>query len=140
MGKTLKDLVLALLNATLILVALCLFLGWQLTRTVDGLVDTATDNLQVLTPLRDEIGQMTGEVQGLRADLASLRAGVDDPELLNRLQSQITAIDTRVQAMTTQLQGLAGKPQEMLNAAIEQAGATAAQSVNQIRGCVPPAS
>ena len=38
MAKTLKDLALALLNATLLLIALCLFLAWQVASKVDGMI------------------------------------------------------------------------------------------------------
>ena len=64
MGKVLKDLALALVNATLILVAVCLFLAWQLSRTVEGLLANAAGQLQVVEPLRARMAETRAELAG----------------------------------------------------------------------------
>ncbi|WP_419739871.1 hypothetical protein [Ruegeria sp.] len=73
MAKTLKDLLLALLNATLILVALCLFLGWKLASTVEDVTSGLSEKLQVVAPLRDEAQGIREQLSGLRSDLARIQ-------------------------------------------------------------------
>ena len=61
MIKTLKDLALALLNATLLLIALCLFLAWLVSSRVDGMLATFASNLELVGPLREDVQAMTAE-------------------------------------------------------------------------------
>jgi len=71
--RALRNLGLALLNATLALVALCLWLGWELASTVKSITSDFSANLVSIDPVRDEIRDQTGELAALRADIATAR-------------------------------------------------------------------
>ncbi|WP_425045467.1 hypothetical protein [Primorskyibacter sp. S87] len=139
MAKTLKDLFLALLNATLILIALCLFLAWRAADTLDDLTATFAQNLQVAKPLTDEVAAMRTEVAGLREELAQLAAQGGDisAEALNRLNSRLSLVNGRMADVQTRVQGLAQAPEQMVDRAVETTGAEFARRVSEIRGCGP---
>lgn len=137
MAKTLKDLALALLNATLILVAVCLFLGWKLSSTVNGVLTDFASNIQIVGPMRDDVQTMTAEVSALRGDLASLKSGEYSPEILSRVQTRMDHVEARMDKMGQRLGDLTALPQTMLDQSIEKLGNEAAHAVNDIRGCVP---
>ncbi|MFC3614932.1 hypothetical protein ACFORG_14270 [Lutimaribacter marinistellae] len=140
MGKVIKDLLLALLNATLILVAVCLFLGWKLMSTVDGVVATAASNLELLRPLREEVGGMRDDVQGLRQDLAALVEGADglSSAAAQRLSARAEALEARLDAVGTRLSDTLGSPEELIDHTIETAADRAARSIADLRGCTLP--
>src|SRR6056297_561264 len=74
LGRSFGNLVLALLNATLIIAALCLWLAWgalAAAERVSGQIEAAA---QTVLPLRTEIVSLTEEIAAMRADLADLRA------------------------------------------------------------------
>ena len=73
MGKTLKDLFLALLNATLILVALCLFLFLMAANKANSLTETFAEHLQIVGPLQESVQTTGTEIAALRSDLAELK-------------------------------------------------------------------
>lgn len=73
LGRALRNLGLAHLNAALILVALCHWLGWQLASTVKSITSDFAANLVSIDPMRDEIRDLTGELAALRADIATAR-------------------------------------------------------------------
>ncbi|WP_146345104.1 hypothetical protein [Falsiphaeobacter marinintestinus] len=138
MAKTLKDLALALLNATLILVAVCLFLGWKLSSTVDGVLTGFASKIQIVGPMRDDVKMMTAELSALRSDLASLNTGDLSPEIMSRVQTRIDQVGVRMDKMGGRLDEITALPQTMLDQSIRTLGNEAAHTVNDIRGCVPP--
>ena len=145
MGKTLKDLLLALLNATLILVALCLFLGWQLMATVDGITSGFAEKIQIVAPLRDEVKTVRDEITGLRSDLSAIQAkdAIADTEVaqtvsetlaeLEQLQAQLRAAQDKIAQITE-------SPDGLINTAIETTADTIADRIIAIRGCNPDGS
>lgn len=139
MLKVLKDLALALLNATLILVALCLFLAWKTASTLDGLTETFAQNLQIVAPLRSDVQNMKEELSGLRQDLASLasQGGETGQIVLQRVQERVAAMDARVTEVQTRIQTLVDTPEILLDRAIETSADAFARSVSEIRGCQP---
>lgn len=101
----LRDLALAMLNATLILIVLCLFLGLRLTDRLEDVRTELTSRLAVFAPLRADLQQMTGEIAGLRSDLSDLRqtgelAGTPAAQALN---ARIGALETRLEEISTGL-------------------------------------
>lgn len=139
MFKVLKDLALALLNATLILIALCLFLAWKTASTMDGLTETFAQNLQIVAPLRGDVQSMKEELSGLRQDLATLasQGGETSQVVLQRVQERVAAMDTRVTEVQSRIQSLADTPEVLLNQVIETSADAFARSVSEIRGCQP---
>lgn len=139
MTKTLKDLALALLNATLILIALCLFLAWQTTAAVDAVTENFALTLQRVTPLRDEVKATREEVIGLRQDIANLKSSGSEfnsaaaQGILNRL----TVIEAKVEAAQKNITSLADAPEQLIDYSIETAADQVARSISDIRGCTP---
>lgn len=88
-GSRLKQLGLALLNATLMLVALVLLLAVVLVWQLRGL---ATD-------LRTDLVAMQGQVQAARTEAREALAALDDPERAGAAREDLRALVTRLEAM-----------------------------------------
>jgi hypothetical protein len=133
--RVLADLGLALLNATLILVALCLFLAWQTARQMNDLAGTFAQNLIEVEPLRDELRQTRAEIGGLRDDLAGL--GSAGGALSDSAEAGIAALQTRVDGMVGRLDALAGAPERLTAMAVTQITDGMARTITRFSGCVP---
>ncbi len=142
MAKTLKDLLLALLNATLILVALCLFLGWKLASTVDGVTTNLSEKLQVVAPLREEAQGIRGELAALRDELALLQTDGDlidgiNEQRVTTVLDKLDALETKLQTVQTRFADLADSPDMLVDQAVESAADAVADRFVTIRGCGP---
>lgn len=139
MGKTLKDLFLALLNATLILVALCLFLLLMVVNKANSLTETFAEHLQIVAPLQESVQTTGAEIAALRADLAELKdqSGDVSSATMTRIQGRMETMEARLNDMQGSLEDLRGAPERLLNQAIEKAGDQAVNTATRIRGCVP---
>lgn len=139
MAKTLKDLFLAALNATLILIALCLVLLILLVTKADSLTATFARHLNVVSPLRDSIQETGAEISGLRGDLAAMRGQADAASLavLTSLQGRVSVMETRMQDMQSSVTTLADAPQRLLDHAIQEAADQAVTSAARLRNCTP---
>lgn len=142
MAKTLKDLLLALLNATLILLALCLFLGWKLAQSVENIRAGFAENLQVVAPLKDQAQGIRGELAALRSDLDAIRSngGVADSATAQKLNATLQRLDGLEDRMATaqeRLAGLAEKPEDLIDFAITTTADTVTDRVLMVRGCEP---
>lgn len=139
MAKTLKDLVLALLNATLILVALCLFLGWKLAQSVENIQDRVSESLAVVEPLREQAQGLHADLGGLRDELAEIRAqGQGDPEIRQKLLLALTRLDqvqSNLDSAQTRLGDLAENPQLLVDYAIRTAVDATSERLLVLRGC-----
>ncbi len=140
MGKTVKDLFLALLNATLILIALCLVLALMVFNRANSLAESFADNLQIVTPLQESVRNTGAEVAALRSDLAGLKeqSGDVSSATMARVEDRIETMEARLDEMMATLTELRGTPQRLLDQAIEKAGDQAVLTAGRIRGCVPP--
>ncbi len=142
MAKTLKDLLLALLNATLILIALCLFLGWKLASTVEDVTSGLSEKLQVVAPLRDEAQGIREQLSGLRSDLARIQEDglVSNTVVSLRMSNtldKLETIETKLQTVQTRFAELAESPDQLIEHAIETSADVAADRIIAIRGCGP---
>lgn len=142
MLNTLKNLALALLNATLILVALCLFLAYKVSQSANEVVASFAESLVTVEPLKEEVAATRAEIVGLRADLAELRAqpGIAGTDTAARIDARMTAIQTRLDGMRDRMQALAQTPYDLADHAIEKAGAELSTRAMEIRGCGTPTS
>lgn len=140
LGRTVWNLVLALLNATLILVAVCLFLGWKVAETTNGMVAGVADRLAEFTPVRDELRALSGDIGALRDDLAAAQAGADDRRAAAyaRMSGEIDAVSARLDAVLGQAEALVAAPEELIDQAVAAAGAEARQTVQAFGVCVAP--
>lgn len=144
--RTLGNLALAMLNATLILVALCLFLALRLAGTVEDVATSFAQNLVSFEPLREDVRAMTTEIAGLRADLAEVRTatGAAGTEAAALVQARLEAMDDRVAALQArlgaplaQLEGAELDAAALMDHAIETAAREFATAVASLAGCVP---
>ncbi|MFY2824824.1 hypothetical protein [Ruegeria sp. MALMAid1280] len=142
MAKTLKDLLIALLNATLILVALCLFLGWKLASTVESITTVFEEKLEIVAPLKDEIRGVRGELAALRSDLTKLQAdgAVTDIAEKVRLSTALVTLDNleaRMQDSQARITEITEAPDTLISTAIEKSADVVADRIIAVRGCVP---
>lgn len=72
-GRKVGGLLLAFLNATLILAALCLWLAWGALSSAEGVAAQIGEAAETVLPLRAEIVTLTGEIAATREELATLR-------------------------------------------------------------------
>ncbi len=139
MLRVLKDLFFALLNATLILIALCLFLAWQLSNRVHDLTAAFASNLQIVEPLQQEMQDTRTELAGLRADLATLRdqSGEVSSAALQRVETRVDALESRVDGVLTQAESVVSDPSDLIDHAIQSGANELVESLGRMRGCVP---
>ncbi|MCG7521238.1 hypothetical protein [Ruegeria sp. Ofav3-42] len=142
MAKTLKDLLLALLNATLILVALCLFLGWKLASTVGDITGTFAEKVQIVAPLKEEVQGVRGELTALRSDLSSLQLGETaansvTAQKISESLAKLDGLEANLQATQTRISEITESPDQLINAAIENSADIIADRIIAIRGCEP---
>lgn len=137
LGRTLGQLALALLNATLILVALCLFLAWRVVSAADDVAANVAQSVIELSPIREEMQGLTSEVADLRTDLAALR---DAPgaTLTPELTARVERLDARVAQMDTRIAEIGDGADALVESAIAQAGEEARGVVETVLRCVPP--
>ncbi|WP_170414204.1 hypothetical protein [Ruegeria atlantica] len=142
MAKTLKDLLLALLNATLILIALCLFLGWKLAATVDDVTTKFAEKVQIVAPLKEDVQGVRGELTALRSDLSSLQLDgttVDSAtaQKLSKALEKLDDLESNLQAAQTKIAELTESPEQLINTTLENSADLVADRVISIRGCEP---
>ncbi len=142
MAKTLKDLLLALLNATLILLALCLFLGWKLAQSVDDIRTGFAENLQVVAPLRDQAQGIRGELTALRSELATISTQSDAldraaRQRLNATLQRLDGLEGKLEGTQARLSGLIENPEDLIDHAITTSVDNVTNSLLALRGCQP---
>ncbi|MDX1742598.1 MAG: hypothetical protein R3186_03240 [Ruegeria sp.] len=142
MAKTFKDLLLALLNATLILVALCLFLGWRLATTVEDITTVFSEKVQIVAPLKDEIRGIRGEIAALRSDLTNIQASGTVTDIAEKLRistalATLDNMEARMQDSQARIAEITESPQALINSAIEKSADVVADRIIAVRGCVP---
>jgi hypothetical protein len=140
MLKIIKDIAVAMINATLILILLCLFMAWRVSSTANDLAASFASNIEVLKPVRGSVEDMTAELAALRDDLQTLRT---QGGTLNAAVTQ--RIDTRLDALQTQLVGVSGTlepylqdPAILIDKGFQSAANHAVSAFADMRGCVPP--
>lgn len=142
LGTTLKNLFLALLNATLILMALCLFLAWQTFQSFNDISATFADQLVSLTPLREDIQALTAEGKILNEELRELRtaARTGTANVSPLLEARIVALDDKLTGLSDRANGVLDAPEELIFEGIDQGARALTQSINDILGCTRPPS
>ncbi len=140
--KVIKDLLIAMINATLILVALCLFLLWQISGTAERVVAEFAQNLQVVKPMEERIANLQSEVSGLRSDLASL--SVDSAVLSlparEALQTRADNLQTQLEGINSSLRTLAATPDRLMTEGLDQLSARASAGLGKLAACHLPES
>lgn len=141
MTKVIKDLLLSLLNATLILAAICLLLFWKVSTTSKEVIGEFAGVQNIVMPLREDLRDLSQEVRDMRATLAAAEwiAPGDQPAALAQLDQRMLALDTRMEVAQSRLTTLANMPGQMMDRAIETGVDRAMLRIGALKGCAPAA-
>lgn len=126
MRKLITDLLKALLNATLLLLLLCLFFGWQLMGRVNQVTDQVTEAVAEVAPLKTRVEALRGELVGLRSDLqnGTLPAA-----------PQLDGIEARLDYISEELTRLRALPATIVQQAAETAAAELSGQIIRLTTC-----
>jgi len=115
---TIWMLFLACLNATLVLIALCLWLAWSLAGRIDDATANLAQSAEQIAPLRLSIENATGELARLRGDLASSnREAVSEAQ--GRLTAQVEQLSARLESVQGRLDSFGATPEEQTDHLID---------------------
>ncbi|WP_435659601.1 hypothetical protein [Leisingera caerulea] len=124
MTRTFADLAKALLNATLILLALCLFLGWKLMAAASAVTANAAEITSRVEPLHTAVAGLQGEIAGLRAAVVQNDTDTVSP-------ARLASVEERLDQVQASLSGMRDLPQQ---AAAGAARAGAAEFAARLTG------
>ncbi len=138
--KTVKNLLVAMINATLILVAICLFFLWRLSDTAERVVASFAQNLQIVQPLETKVDGLRTEVASLRSDLAAI--SLDSTSLTaqatERLQSRANALQLELEGINSNLTRLADTPETLMQSALDDVATRVSGRIGTIASCHAP--
>ncbi|WP_380053021.1 hypothetical protein ACFE33_10395 [Falsihalocynthiibacter sp. SS001] len=145
LGKTVLNLLLAMLNATLILIAVCLFLELRVLQKIDGLTATFAQNLIQVEPLKDSVDGLTDQVANLQAELAAFREaplelGAERSERLAAISAQVDTLNTRISGIRAQVGEVLQDPKMLVDYTIEKGVQELVTGAADLAGCVMPTS
>ncbi len=124
--KKVGNLLLALLNATLILAALCLWLAWRALSAAEGVAEQLTEVAGEITPVRAEIRELTEEIALVRSDLSETRTELT---AARPLQDRLAGIETQLTQLNETVSVAISDPEALIDRAIHQAFAEIADMV-----------
>ncbi|SLN27127.1 hypothetical protein PSA7680_01205 [Pseudoruegeria aquimaris] len=139
--KLLKDLALALLNATLLLALACLLVAYLTVKKVDGITATFASNLIEVQPVRDQLAALNDNLAGLRGDLADIRSasGEAGSEALQAVQARVQRIEGEVAQTREKVRALIDEPEILIDHAIETTAEEVKGIVRTTLNCAAPA-
>lgn len=126
MGKLIGDLLKALLNATLLLLAACLFFGWMLMGKVNSITTRVSAAVAEVAPVRTRVEALRAEIAGLRSDL---KEGVLPPA------PQLDGIETKLEIIEAELAALRALPATLVQQAAESAAAELTGQIVRLTRC-----
>ena len=137
LGRSLWNLALALLNATLILTALCLWFAWGALTTAEQVSNQINTAAESVLPMRAEIAKLTEEISATRADLAT-RANTTPNLDTSALQARITGVEEQLAELTAAVSALSSDPEALIDSAVASAfdgiGDEVAKIIKNLRG------
>lgn len=142
-GKTIGNLLLALVNATLILVAVCLYLELRILQKTNEITATFAQNLIQVEPLRDAVQSLSTEAAGLRGELVALREarGAITDAARSDIGQRIDALSAQLTLMKVNVDTIVQSPDQMIEKAVNAGANAAVNAVADLRGCtLPPAT
>ncbi|HKL46839.1 MAG TPA: hypothetical protein VJ906_11440 [Roseovarius sp.] len=138
-GRLVGNLLLALLNATLILAALCLWFAWSALSTAERVSGQISAAAETVLPMRAEIAGLTEEIAAARADLAArdTTGGAN----MSALEARIAGVEAQLAELTAAVSTLAADPEALIDRAVTSAfdglGETVAKAIAGLRGTSP---
>jgi DNA anti-recombination protein RmuC len=138
--KTLKDLLVSMINATLILVAICLFFLWRLSDSAERVVASFAQNLQIVAPLENSVDRLRDEVATLRSDLASisLDSSALTAQATANLQSRADAVQRELEGINNSLARLADTPETLMQTALDDVATRVSGRIGAVASCYAP--
>lgn len=120
LGKQLWNLLLACINATLILVALCLWLAWGAFSAVDSISENVAVAAGKALAVEDELRTLRQELVDTRTALIETRDnGVPLRIEAENVSQQLAMIDGHLTDLNAQLAMLARDPEGLVEAAVD---------------------
>jgi len=138
--KTIKDLLIAMINATLILVAICLFFLWRLSDTAESVVASFAQNLQIVQPLETKVDSLRSEVANLRGDLTaiSLDSSALTAQATEHLQTRANALQMELAGINSSLARLADTPETLMQTALDDVATRISGRIGAVATCYAP--
>lgn len=140
MGNTVKNLILALINATLILIALCLFLALKLVNTTNRITTDFAQELVKIQPLGLEIQAATTELAGLRGELAQLsgQSAQSRSASLQRVEERVAQLENSLSNVLLSFSDINQAPARLFDYAIDATANRLTQKIKVLKGCTAP--
>jgi len=137
---TFRSLALALVNATVLLVALCLFLVLLITNSAERAADRFSEAVSSLAPVRTGVADIREAVRDLRSDIKTLtdRPGTITDDRAEALNAQIAALSVKLEAVNTQLANLGDLPDQVVTTAVDRVADRVTDGIAGYRNCTPP--
>lgn len=142
MRQILQDLIKSMLNATLLLIALCLYLGWQTVSAIDGLSSRIAARL---APVETRVENITVALSELRVTLAERpqEGGVAGAAMDRQLFERLDLLTEQLAEVNTSLNAMRHLPRDMITGALEehssQIGKGLAGQLTNLANCTRPA-
>lgn len=135
-GQRIGQLALSLVNATLLLAVLLLWMAWSVLSAAERVSSQFSNAAATALPLRSDIIALTDEVTAARADLAQLRAtGEQDSAAL---AMRLGAVEAQLTELTAFVEGLGAEPGQLIEEAVTKAfdrlGVIIASILQSLRG------
>ncbi|WP_157132152.1 hypothetical protein [Roseobacter sp. AzwK-3b] len=136
LGRSIRNLVLAFLNATLILTALCLWLVWGALSAAERVSEQIGEAARAVLPLRTDITTLSKEIAAARTDLAtpSMARGIDT----STLEARIAGAEMQLAELTAAVTALGADPDALIETAVTSAfdslGKSVADMLTGLRG------
>lgn len=134
--KALRRFLVALLDATLILLALCLWLAWEVVSTAQEVSTTVMTQVRGLAPVRNDLATLTDSVVGLRSTLDALPDRIVDQAQAQELQRQVAQLVELTEAVNLRLNRAVDEPGVLIDRAIKVAAGAAGAQMAGLAGCV----
>ncbi len=140
--KTLQNLFLACLNATLILVFLCLLTAYFAFKKVEGISIAFAQNLVSISPLVDEVSAFNTTMIDLKEEVELLRQspGANRGASSYQLEARLDKIQASIDDFNESVRKISNAPTKLIDHAIDKAALELKTGINEIRSCSPPTS
>jgi hypothetical protein len=140
--QTLQNLILACLNATLILVFLCLLTAYFAFKKVDGIAKTFAQNVVSITPFVEEVSALNMTLIGLREDIGVLRESpsADGDAASHRLEARLDKIQSDIDVFNERIGNISNAPTKLIDHAIDKTAFVLKNGFYEMRSCSRPTS
>jgi hypothetical protein len=132
---TLANLLLACINATLLLVLACLVMAYLLVQKFDGVAENIARSLLPLAPVREEIAALNNNLESLRSSVGEMRTS--DPSNIGavQLQSRVDGLQSELARINATIGGLSESPTDLVDHAVAETAEALVSGIREIRGC-----